>query len=145
MKKIIRIFLMAVVSAAAFIGCETMSGEKLATAIVGDWQLTEVTDMAAADMPTVYLSLTAEGGFTLYQKVGEGRTRIYTGTYTLLEGVLSGEYSDGKEWANQYNVSVDESVLTLTTVMGGEVSKYAKTTLPDLSDAVPATKSTTIL
>ena len=82
---------------------------------------------------SVYLDFSAEGSFTLYQKIGAGRYTVFTGSYNVDQNnkLLSGTYSNGKQWG-PYDCTCSESSLTLVTYGGGETYTYNKI------DAVPS-------
>jgi hypothetical protein len=69
--------------------------------------------------------------FELYQMVGQGRFRKYTGTWKLEGNILSGTYSSKKAWGSTYVISVDDSTLKLTSVVSGEVDTYRKASIPE--------------
>lgn len=82
--------------------------------LYGEWHCTATSIDA-----DIYVTFTADGYFSLYQKIGEGGYEIYTGKYDLnssAEGyILSGEYSDGTQWGTEYTVdSNDKDTMTLT-------------------------------
>lgn len=85
-------------------------------AITGVWELSSVATKASVGSTTinVYVEFASSGNFTLYQKLGEGRYTLYTGSYTYSGDVLSGKYSSGASWG-PYNVTLDESTLVLST------------------------------
>ena len=94
MKKAINILvtLLSVVALAA--SCE--KAPAVSEGIVAEWQLTEMTGYAAADLPEVYVDFKADLTFEIYQKVGDVlRYRRYDGTYAVEGELVKGEYSDG--------------------------------------------------
>lgn len=79
MKKIL--FIMAAIMLVVATGCKKEDKKKDLKAItVGEWHC--VPEGMDAD---IYVAFAAEGGFDLYQQIGEGRHRHYTGTWTLEE------------------------------------------------------------
>lgn len=64
----------------------------------------------------VYLGFYPENNrFDLYQKVGEGAYKHYTGTFSMsLSKVLGGKYDSGFAWAREYTVSRSGNVLKLS-------------------------------
>ena len=77
------------------------------------------------------MDLKADNTFDLWQKLGEGRHRKYSGTWTLTETTLTGKYSDGKEWGSAYEVSLDEGNLIMTeTKTGTETYTYKSCVIP---------------
>lgn len=105
---------------------------KNSSAIVGEWQLSEITTKATIGDQTVnvYVSFTADSNFELYQQLGTGWYHYYSGTWTLEKGVLSGVYSNGKAWGSTYSVSFNGDKMVLTTPSGTETDTYTKTTIP---------------
>ena len=83
----------------------------------GEWQLCDYqaksVNIHGTDVD-VYISFTADGNFTLYQKLGEGRYTRFTGTFTLSGDILSGKYTSGGSWASQYSVAKEGDKLVLT-------------------------------
>ena len=115
----------------ALAGCKEK--EKKVLDITGDWQLKTVTVKATYGHETVdvYLRFAADQSFELYQMLGTGRYRVYTGKWTLTENVLTGSYSDGKKWGASYEVEVDGDTMTLTSVSEKpETDTYRRTTIP---------------
>ena len=97
------------------------------TAIIGAWHC------APADMEVdVYVEFAEEGDFSLYQQVGEGRYRKYTGSWTCEGDILSGTYADGTPWGSSYQLQLNADTLTMTALNGsGEVVTYVKGSVPD--------------
>lgn len=86
--------------------------ETLAEKIIGEWHCV-VSDIDA----DIYLSLTDDKKFELYQKIGEGSHRLYRGSWAMdTKEILSGKYNDGTPWGSSYAVvfSEDKNSLTLT-------------------------------
>ena len=78
-----------------------------------------------------------EDSFILYQKIGDGAYRVYSGTYTLTQGeygscILAGEYSDGTPWAVDY-VVVSSSNDTMVFTAGDVTETYTR-----VKDGIPA-------
>lgn len=132
MKKYLIIFIAVLLTLA---GCRK-EPQKKAIDISGDWCLVELETKSATigDVAVeVYLKFN-DGRFFLYQKVGEGRFRAYEGTYTLTSDLLEGTYSDGKPWGTSYKVSLEDDLMTLSSL--GEQSTYRKSVIP--SEALEA-------
>lgn len=85
--------------------------EKLAAGIIGEWHYT--ADAFDAD---IYLGLTENHKFELYQKIGDGAYHLYRGSWDIDEesAVLSGKYNDGQSWGSEYAVAISEDGKTLT-------------------------------
>lgn len=121
--KFIKNILVAAVAAFALISCEKHGDAALST-VVGEWYY-ETTE---SEVPVqIYISFAKDKTFELFQKVGEGAFRRYTGTYSLDGDVLSGVYSDKTLWKESYVVSRNGDILTLT---GAEAVSYVKKTIP---------------
>lgn len=103
--------------------------------ITGEWQISQLTTKSAQvgdQTVDIYLAFTSAGNFDLYQMIGTGRYRHYTGSWSLSGNTLSGKYSGGSEWATSYTVAVDagKTQLVLTTADGSEVQTYRKRPIP---------------
>lgn len=103
--------------------------------ITGEWQLTQLTTKAVQvgdQTVDVYIAFTSAGNFDLYQMLGTGRYRHYTGFWTLIGETLTGSYTGGASWASSYTVSLDQgkTQLVLITADGSEVHTYRKQSIP---------------
>ena len=80
----------------------------------------------------IYVAFAAEGGFDLYQQIGEGRHRHYTGTWTLEGNILSGIYADETAWGSSYKVEFsDDNTMILTAQNGSEeIMTYVRESVP---------------
>ena len=79
----------------------------------------------------IYLSLTEDNKFELYQQIGDGRHRLYRGTYNFENNILTGKYNDGEDWAYSYQVVLADGTMTLTTLdESAQVSVFKRTTIP---------------
>lgn len=98
-----------------------------ADALAGNWELVSVeTKASVGDVNvSVYITFTAPDSFTLYQKIGEGRYTVFTGTYAVEDALLSGVYSNNKKWG-PYTLNLADDMLKLTSANGGEVDSYRK-------------------
>ena len=127
---------------AAAVSCNKIKGPVVAESIVAEWHLVSVSGMSST--PEVYINFAQDLSFELYQKVGEGRFRMYQGTYAVTEFLVSGVYSDGEKWGSDYEASFDGDKLVMTAQNGSaEVCTYEKKALPDTDKAaaVIVTKS----
>ncbi len=132
MKKVLY-FAIVAVATLLLAGCKKDKEEDNAPACVGEWQLSNIAvkSVTYADQKVdVYLNLQEGGSFEVYQMIGQGRFRRYTGTWKLEGTLLSGTYSSKKPWGSSYQVSADGNTLTLTSTTSGEVDTYTKTTIP---------------
>ena len=101
-------------------------GGGLSASVSGVWELSSVATKATVGSVevSVYLDFSPGGGFVLYQKIGAGRYRRFTGSYALSkDGALGGNYDSGGSWG-PYAVSVNESTLVLST--DSETDTYKK-------------------
>ena len=109
--------------------------------ITGDWQLTSILVKSVSfgsETVDVYLHFGADHKFELYQMLGTGRFRKFSGNWDLNADLLSGTYSDGKKWGADYIVSVNEDTLRLISQSSTpETDTYKRTTIPqDVIDTV---------
>ena len=94
--------------------------------IVGQWHSTSLS--ADGD---IYLSLTKNNTFELYQQIGEGRHRLYRGTYHFENDILTGKYNDGESWATAYEITISDKSLTMVSKNdAAEQSLYSKKDIP---------------
>lgn len=137
MKKIFKYALSAVLTTVcglSLVSCNGASDNKEENPIdvTGEWELSKVETKSVKigdESVTVYVKFD-RGTFTLYQVLGKGRPRKYTGTYTLSDNLLSGKYSDGSNWGSSYTVSASGSTLNLAQTGGKEIDSFRKTTIP---------------
>ena len=129
MKRLIYIFVTLLMVVAT--GCKKESpAPKVdnAAKLVGAWHCTpEEMDV------DVYVEFAEDKSFDLYQRVGEGRYRHYTGTWSVEGNIVSGVYEDGAEWGSSYAVTfADADNMTFTAQNGSdETLNYTRTTIPD--------------
>ena len=126
MKKIL--FILAALMVISATGCK--KDEKLIdckATLPGEWHCTP--EGIDAD---IYAAFDESGSFDLYQRLGEGRYRHYTGTWKCEGNTLSGIYSDGSAWGSSYTVTfTDLDNMTLTALNGSEeVMAYAREPVP---------------
>ena len=94
--------------------------------IHGQWKSTSLSAEGE-----IYLSLTEDNNFELYQQIGEGRHRLYRGVYNFENDILSGKYNDGEDWAYSYQVVLADDTMTLTTLdESAQTSVFQRTTIP---------------
>lgn len=96
--------------------------------VTGSWELSNVeTKVSVGSVNvSVYITFASGDSFTLYQKIGEGRYSVFTGTYTLSsDNKLSGKYSNNATWG-PYSAALSGGKLTLTSAGGKEVDTYTK-------------------
>ncbi len=111
--------------------------DTLAKGIQGEWHLSSWSGEMSEQID-IYVEFKADNTFNLYQK--DWNTPIYyvhyTGTYLIADGVITGKYSDGKNWGatNGYNVSLskDNGQLTLIDVDNSDdISLFVPVTIPE--------------
>ena len=94
--------------------------------IHGQWKSTSLSAEGE-----IYLSLTEDNKFELYQQIGEGRHRLYRGVYNFENDILSGKYNDGEDWAYSYQVVLADDTMTLTTLdESAQITVFQRTTIP---------------
>ena len=76
----------------------------------------------------IYLGLTENKKFELYQKIGDGAYHLYKGSWQIDEesAVLSGKYNDSQAWGSEYDVAIsgDGKTLTLSPKASGAEEKH---------------------
>lgn len=126
MKGIVNKILFAAAAVLALASC-VKSEEALVKKLSGDWYYETVE----SDVPVqVYVSFAKDMTFQLFQKVGDGAFRRYTGTYTFDGTVLDGVYSDKSTWKEAKTVTIDGDVLTAVGVKTGETITYVRKLVP---------------
>lgn len=123
----------ALAALVAFTACGGSKEEKPLD-ITGEWNLVNVQTRSATfgdQTVDVYISFSGDRSFTIYQMIGTGRYRRYSGTWLLSGTALTGQYSDGSHWGSSYEVELSSagSRLTLTSD-SGEVDTYQKASIP---------------
>lgn len=137
MKKIISV--VALLCAIFATSCNGGQKDTLPKDILAEWHLIEnpLITGSTDDIVDVYVEFKADGTFVLYQK--DFNTPIYyntyTGTYLLTETLLTGKYSDGKNWGSPsgYTVSYSQETQLLTLVSidrPEDISVYEKKAVP---------------
>jgi hypothetical protein len=120
MKKLLYILAAALLMAAC--GKET----PVEQGICGEWHSTSLSAEGE-----IYMSLTEDNKFELYQQIGEGRHRLYRGTYSFENDILTGKYNDGENWAYSYQVVLSGNTMTLTTLdESAQVSVFQREAIP---------------
>ena len=107
--------------------------------IVGEWHCTPAEIDA-----DVYVSFAEDGSFDLFQKIGEGRHRHYTGDWAIEGKTLSGHYADGTDWGSAYTMDFStEGTMVLTALNGSEEAMvYVKEEIPsDIRNGAVEVKS----
>ena len=108
---------------------------------MGEWHYTGTESGVGVD---VYLGLSQDYTFELYQKIGDGPHYLYKGKYKFDGEVLSGTYNDYTPWAHEYKVSKSGKSLVLTSVIDESYSlTYEREAIPESvrTHYMPATKA----
>ena len=114
------LYLTAIIMAA--VACNNGKEEEpqipLSEQIIGEWELMDIETtkgaMLGEEKVEVTIIFNQDMTFTIEQMLGYGRPVTYKGTWTLPEDVLSGTYSDGKKWASDYKVVMEEDTMYMT-------------------------------
>ena len=126
MKKIINSAFVALAAVVLLMGCQN-EGQKALSQIVGEWHYSGVEEGVQED---VWIAFSQDMTFELYQKVGDGAFRKYTGTYTFDGTLLDGVYSDKAPWKEAKTVTIDGDSLTAVGVKTGETITYVRKLVP---------------
>ena len=133
MKKLFSILAIAVILLAG-VSCKKESKKEKTPPVIGEWKLEQIVSKSvqyAGQEIDIYVSFAKDGSFELYQMVGQGRFRKFTGTWKLSGSTLSGAYSSGKSWGSDYRIAAEGETLSLTAAVGGDESIYIKTIIPE--------------
>lgn len=126
MKKYFAIFAVVLL---AMVGCNNKNnGTSNASDIDGQWHIIEWNN----ETPEfdVYIEFKA-GKFNIYQQVYSVFFEKFEGSYNVSNGVVTGTYADGSNWACGYKFEVAGSELTLKSQEDTSiVSVYKKCTIP---------------
>ena len=103
--------------------------------IIGEWELMDIQATKSAQIGNetieIYLEFKDDKTFSLWQKLGAGRHKKFTGTWELTESVLTGKYSDGRTWGSSYNVRVESDNLYMSeTYQNLETYIYKSSKVP---------------
>lgn len=140
MKKIMHKILLFAAAVFAFAACTDPEADKLEM-VVGEWHYTTTESGVEID---VYLGLSADYTFELYQKIGEGPHYLYTGKYQFDGKVLTGVYADYAPWANDYQIIRTGNTMVMTSVSNPDYSlTYKKESIPESvkTHYMPVTKA----
>lgn len=140
MRKMIKI---AILCIAAFVAtnCGPNGGGEnpLIKGVIGEWHLVEspLLNEDTESILDIYVEFKSDNTFVLYQKDINAPIyyNVYDGTYLIDGAVITGKYSDGKNWgaSNGYKASIDDQGrLTLINVdNGSDISVYAPEVVPE--------------
>ena len=99
------------------------------SSIEGVWHLTSWRGVEPSF--EVYLDITATGGITLYQRIDSYYWEVYQAATEIIDGVISGVYTDGEAWSASYGVTVSGDTMTwVNSSDADEVSVYTRSELP---------------
>lgn len=131
MKKIFITLLSVLALSAAFTGCSKKNDPD----VTGGWKLDDMSIVTRGETfgLNVYLLLSPDGVFDIWQQLQAGRYYHYSGSWTKNGSTIQGIYSDGKLWgAGAYEASVSDAQLVLKAKDGsGEVTTYVRTAVPE--------------
>lgn len=108
-------------------GCEKENKKTQNVDIVGKWELVDMQTKSVqigSYEVTVFLDFRSDKTFSLSQKLGDGRAREFSGTWSLTGNTLSGKYSDGTSWGAGYKVKIEDEQLIMETVDKDEIFVY---------------------
>ena len=126
MKTIVNKILLVAAAGLVLASC-AKSEEAAVKKIAGDWYYETVE----SDVPVqVYVSFAKDMTFQLFQKVGDGAFRRFTGTFTFDGTILNGVYSDKTAWKEAKSVAVVGDVLFMEGVTTGESIAYVRKLVP---------------
>ena len=120
-----------------FTGCKKEQVEEGGMNIVGSWHLTELSQIETRAITIgqesidIYIHFIADNSFHLYQKVGAGKFRHFSGTWELVDNKLSGMYDDKTKWGTEYDVMLNDNSTELILTSGGEEYVYLKEEIPN--------------
>lgn len=115
-------------------GCNKDKNVKtLSDVLVGQWTLegyTPATKSAiiGSEPVDVTVCFIENHTFMLYQRVGDAYTESFDGTWSLDGTRLTGVYSDGKPWGEQYDIAFmdNDNTLEMKTSKVGEIYIYQR-------------------
>ena len=132
MKKIVFISFLCTL----LMGCGEEKVEDEGLNITGSWHLTELNVVETRSVTIgketidIYIDFASNNTFNLYQMVGAGRYRCFSGTWTLEDNTLSGVYNDNTAWGSTYQVTLSDKNTKLILTSKGEEYIYTKESIP---------------
>ena len=82
----------------------------------------------------IYIDFKADGSYDMYQMIGQGRYKYYTGIYNVSGDKVTGNYREAnkiRDWGNAYTFKVKGDQLTMTaTINSTDVYTYTKCSIP---------------
>lgn len=103
--------------------------------VEGTWQLSNLevkTVSIGSSIVDIYITFSQDEYFSLYQFVGDGRYRHYTGKWQRTADKLSGTYTDNSSWASEYTIRKSDNgkTLILTATNGEKMTFISCTSVP---------------
>lgn len=133
MKKIIFVSMLCTL----LFSCKKDQAVEETSSIVGSWHLTALEQIDTRSVTVgqeevdIYINFTSQNTFQLYQMVGAGKYRSFSGTWLLDGDELSGTYDDKTAWGTKYRVELNNSKTKLILTSAGEQYIYEKEQIPD--------------
>lgn len=131
-----KIFALMLAVVAMFVACESSNtpqqNEPKKDVITKEWHIESWNEQTPEF--DVYIEFLEQGTFNIYQQVYTLNYVRYSGTYTAVDGQLSGVYDNGVEWDSSYTytISADGSQLTLVSKEFTPItSVYVNETIPE--------------
>lgn len=123
------LYFAAAVFAVLFMASACNEKDEVQHRIVGEWKY--VDEESGNDLD-IRVAFNLDSTFDLYQKIGEGAHRYFTGTYTVDRKHVTGMYSDGTPWASEYDVAFVNGNMTMTSTSSeGYTITYIKERIPN--------------
>ncbi len=96
------------------------------TELQKEWKLdTWQGDKAEFDL---YLHFRGDNTFTIYQQIETVRFLTYSGTYSVEDSEIRGQYSDGQSWGDKYTLTFENGRMLMTSQQ--ETSLYKECKIP---------------
>ncbi len=133
MKKYIAFIIAAVLALPLMFSCKKDSRPDIASGVTGQWHLTSWNGKTPKGFD-VWMELSADGTFTLWQQTATAAYSRLDGTFTSEGNILDGIYTDGTEWSSTYSYSLSESDTKLVLVSLNDesvTSIYSREEIPE--------------
>lgn len=125
MKKFISNLIFATFVALGLASCTKT--DKNLERLSGEWHWQGIEADVELD---VYVAFQTDNTFELFQKIGEGAFRHYSGTFTFDGKTLTGVYSDKTPWRYSYEVLLDGDNLTMNYIGEEKSITYVRQSIP---------------
>ena len=107
-----------------------VGGEGDTSTITGTWHLTSWR--GAEPSFDIYLDITEDGVVTLWQRLESREWECFYSNATIVNGIITGRYTDGVMWGASYNVTVADTTMTwVDTTDATDISVYTRSSLPE--------------